>query len=331
MNNQRELREKRIVAIVNSRSSLALRRAKEAQSEFAERCNFETWATTRAGHAVELAEQAVDESVDALIVIGGDGTINECANGLLTTNLPIDQLPAMAIWPSGSGNDFSRTFACPRSLEQLLKTIVEFRTAEIDVGKVEYQEDNFAQLRKSVHKPSGTKFLDRSWAGSTRHFINIAEIGIGTTVIQRATRTQRYLGDRISYQLAILRTVITCPEFEAKVSGDDFSFKGRFSTIAVANARFFGSGLGIAPDADVSDGLLDVVLLRAFSPLDFIRYLGKLRRCEPIVDSRVQVYQTTKLSVEGQTRTSMDGELSHPLPVEIEVLPRRLKLLLCGK
>ncbi len=301
------LGQPKISVVVNSRSKAAVRRSLELSNQLDGHFDLEILATNHHGHATALAETAARELASIIVVVGGDGTINQCVNGLIASGRTADELPAIVIWPSGSGNDFSRTFPCPKSLDQLVATIQQAETTAIDIGQVDYAT------------------ADR------RYFVNIAEIGIGTTVIQRAERTQNWLGDRLSYQLAILATVASCPEFEGKVSGDDFSFRGRFSTIAVANAKYFGSGLGIAPHADISDGLLDVVLLRAFGPLDFIRFIGKLRNCEPVQDPRVQVYQTRQLTVEGKAATSMDGELMHPLPIDIQVVPKRLNMLVCGK
>ena len=258
--------------------------------------------TTHHGHAELLAEEAIQNRFDVVVAVGGDGTVNQIVNGMISSRLPVDELPLLVVWPAGSGNDFARTISCPTDPHQIERAIGLASTVQVDVGRLSYSDDR------------------------THHFVNIAEIGIGTTVIQRAEKMQRWVGNRLGYQLAIMRTAAASPEFEAKVEGDDFSFRGRFSTIAVANAKYYGSGLGIAPDASVSDGLLDVVLMRGFSIVDFLKYRGRLKRCEKISDSRLQIYQTRSLTVEGKVSTSFDGELGHRLPVSVDVLPGRIRV-----
>ena len=250
-----------------------------------------------------MLTDAIDSGMEVIVAVGGDGTINQCVHALAESERPADELPKLAVLPAGSGNDFARTAACPESVTDLVASILQASYRPIDIGRMTY--------------------ADRT----VSYFVNIAEVGLGTTVIARAEKMQRWVGNKLGYQMAILRTVASCPEFEAHVEGDDFSFRGRFSTIAIANAKYYGSGLGVAPTAVIDDGLLDVVLIRAFSPLDFLRYIRKLRRCETIQDSRIQTYQTARINIEGTAKCSMDGELGNRLPVQIDILPRRLNLI----
>ena len=122
--------------------------------------------TLREKHAIELAEQATDKGCDYLVAVGGDGTLHEVVNGMLQSNLPSNEYPAIGLLPYGSANDFARTAGVSQSIEELTELILSNTTQRIDLGKI------------IIHQTQ-----------KTRYFINIAGVGLGPEVVQSLERS----------------------------------------------------------------------------------------------------------------------------------------------
>jgi len=188
--------------------------------------------TTRSGHAEELAARAVADGVDRIVAWGGDGTVNEVAGALFGT------AAALGIVPGGSGDGLARSLALPRDPREAMRIALTGRARAIDVG----------------------------WLAG-RHFLNIAGIGFDAEVARRFN-TRRSRGTR-GYLVEGLSLVwsYVCGTYRIKLTAGSQEFSGPHFVVAFANGREYGSGLVIAPDADPSDGLFDMVLVTAGSPM----------------------------------------------------------------
>lgn len=194
-------------------------------------------ATERAGHAAELAAKYVAGGIERVIAWGGDGTINEAAGPLIGTNV------ALGIVPSGSGDGLARGLGLRREPE------AAFRTA---LGPV---------------RP-----LDVGWIGG-RHFLNIAGVGfdaaVASTFNNRSTRGKR------GYVIDGLRGIWSYESRHYQVDAGEHRLDGPCFVVAFANCQQYGSGIILAPEADPSDGQLDMVMVSGGPPW---RQLWRARR-----------------------------------------------------
>jgi YegS/Rv2252/BmrU family lipid kinase len=196
--------------------------------------------TTRSGHAGELAAKAVAAGVDRIVAWGGDGTVNEVAGALFGT------VAALGIVPGGSGDGLARSLGLPRDPEQAMRIALTGKTKAIDVG----------------------------WLAG-RHFLNIAGAGFDAEVARRfSTRLTRGTRGYLAESLSLVWSY-ACSTYRIKLTASSHEFAGPQFLVAFANGREYGSGLVIAPDADPSDGWLDMVLVTGGGP---VRQLWRSRR-----------------------------------------------------
>jgi diacylglycerol kinase (ATP) len=196
--------------------------------------------TTRSGHAAELAANALAAGVDRIVAWGGDGTVNEVAGALFRTGA------ALGIVPGGSGDGLARSLGLPRDARDAMRIALTGHSKSIDVG----------------------------WLAG-RHFLNIAGIGFDAEVAHRFnSRQSRGARGYVAECLGLVWSY-PCPTYRIKLTSGSREFSGPHFVVAFANGREYGSGLVIAPNADVSDGWFDMVLVSGGSP---VKQLWRSRR-----------------------------------------------------
>ena len=270
--------------------------------------------TSKAHESESLARQALKEGTRTLIAIGGDGTLHEVVNGVMKAreSMPLEdwQSIRIGVLPRGTGNDFAKSHPCPQTVAQL-KTMLE--TGEIQ------QVD--AGLLSSIH-PDGTQ--------QSRYFINIADLGLGGTIAEKLTTMSRWAGKTLTYQWAILTTLFRFRPQPVRVSTEQFTYPGKILNLVIANGRYFGSGLCIAPMAQLADGQFTLVIIGEISTLDYLKNFRRLRTCQRIDHPEVYYHTCRKVTVEADgTRISaeMDGEFAGYAPISAEVIPGALSFL----
>jgi diacylglycerol kinase (ATP) len=261
------------------------------------------WIDTEgAGDAREAAREW-DEGL--LIVVGGDGTVNEVVNGLGKAGFPEDV--TLAVLPMGTGNDLAATLAIPDGLEEAEEVIRESRVRTLDVARV------------------------RSEGVGERFFINVATGGFGAETSSLADEELKGRWGKLSYFRASLEKARDFDVRDVRVILDGEERILRAVNVAVGNCRYAGGGWPAAPRANPEDGLLDLVIVEdvglketlALAPAALARsdYLGK----EGVFYARAK-----KIRVEtepGGLAFTADGELIGDEPVEFEVIPHTLKVV----
>lgn len=203
--------------------------------------------TERAGHATELAREALTSAVDVLAVMGGDGSFNEVAQAYLDeAGRPVCG-PALCLIPAGTGGDSRRTFDLPESLDAAVERMLGGGRLPVDLGR------------------TTTTVL-----GCPRHyaFLNVASVGVSARVSQLANDGSKWAGGKLTFYSAALRATLGYRNLELAIAVDGQPFYvGRTYLAAFANGRYFGGGMRIAPHARADDGLLDVIVLGDYSKL----------------------------------------------------------------
>ena len=288
------------IIIVNEKANWGSGRRKARQAlAFLGRRGFpcSTLVTEYPGHARELAAAA--QGLDTVIVIGGDGTVNEVVNGLLASGE--GHVPCLGIIPSGSSNDFSKSLGIPQRLEEACRVIVEGRIAEVDIGR----------------------------AGS-HYFCSASCLGYFAEVAARSLEMKRWRGS-LHYVIPAMGVIREMTEgWEMTVKADGRMFQGVYAVLLVGNAARFG-GLTMLPGARPDDGLLDCLLVEMVGKWEALRLIPLLYRQALERHRKVTRFRTASLAVtiKRPTRLCHDGEM---IPGEFQsldfrVLSRTLRVL----
>lgn len=272
--------------------------------------NVEVFETRAAGDATRLASEASErKKFDAIIAAGGDGTINQVVNGMLRPGSNDMPTPVMGILPLGSGNDFARVIGATRNLHEFTSKLRDFESHTVDVGF--------------------TEFKDFNGRDASRYFINVADVGMGPMVVDHVARSPKFLGGAFAYYLGILKTFSEYRLVSLRCETSEWNWSGLMRSLAVANGRYYGHGLCIAPDALIDDGKLDVFICGNVSILDFINSSSDLKKGRhlklPEVSYRTAT--TVRLSSSQRCLLETDGEVVGTLPATITMSHRSIRVL----
>ncbi|HWA19264.1 MAG TPA: diacylglycerol kinase family protein [Devosia sp.] len=268
--------------------------------------------TRREGEGRELAREHVRNGARLVIAAGGDGTANEVVDGLLLAGGG----PELGVISVGTGRDFVRTLGGNGDLEALVEAIGSGRTRRIDAGRVTYRADD------------GTT--------GTRHFLNVASLGVSGPTVRAVNRSKQ--GRAVHGNLAFYyHTIVELLRYRAqdvRVRFDDGeAIDVRTALVVAANGRFFGSGMMIAPDAALDDGMFDALVYRAEGKLRMVLDFNLIYRGAHVNLPRVRMKRCKWFEVEPQGDAAanaaiieVDGESPGRIPARFEVLPGALTL-----
>lgn len=259
--------------------------------------------TEARGHATELALRLPND-VDILCVAGGDGTLHEVVHGLMSR--PESERPPILLLPLGSGNDTARMLGVRASMNDIQRRLASINPLDWDVLECSIGDD-----------------------GQTRYCTNVLDVGFGGDVARRFNTTFRRLPARIGYIAATLHAFASSRVHEIAITTDDALVTAPMLTAAIANSKWFGSGIGIAPRAVPHDGRADLTLIKNVGVLTYLRFLPQLLRGVEITDTRIQYLQSKVVSVTTQTPLpiEIDGEFVGYTPLRVHVHHKAVRLL----
>jgi diacylglycerol kinase (ATP) len=305
---------RRITAIVNSRGNVGVARLRlkrlvaglRSHPVFkAAELNF----TSFPGHAVELTHHALTGGADVILSIGGDGTHNEVVSGFFDSNgRLINSEAKLAVLHLGTGGDFRKSLGIGASSGAAIRDLTEGTPCPVDVGLIRYVDPNGRQKR--------------------RYFVNIASFGI-SGIIDNLARDRRFarLGGKAAYLLATLLAFrhYRNEPMGIKMDGEPV-LEQPVCAFVVANGRFFGGGMKVAPHAMLDDGLFDAVCLGDFKPTDFLLKGHRLYRGTHLSMEKVWMRRVRTVSVHAgyPVPIDIDGDGLGCTPAEITVAPQRI-------
>jgi YegS/Rv2252/BmrU family lipid kinase len=278
---------------------------------------FKVAFTEKPGQGTSLATDAARKGVKLIIACGGDGTISEVANGILASGKEVE----LGILPSGTGGDFRKTLGLPTHSRRAAVVLRDGRTRRIDVGRV--------------------AFIDNNGVEAARYFLGVASLGMSTDVIERvkagglpwlSTNVPDWLGGRLSFGASMFQTAMRSAATRVVLQLDDSQeCHVAVANLCIANARYFGGGMKIAPDAKLTDGRFDVISIGDLGALKIIAsapriYLGShlsMPQVSHVLAKRVMVRaadSTTNVNLE------IDGELPGRLPATFQIVPGALSV-----
>ena len=246
-----------------------------------------------------LTQAAREHPASLLVVVGGDGTINEVVNGVAGTDAEVATLPA------GTGQDFARTHGIPSRFEDAVRVALEGAPQTIDLGKVELA------------------------GGTSRYFANFGSAGMSGAVARRANAMTKALGGKITFYYALTVEFLAWRNTQVSVELDGgVRREGPLHDVIVANGRFHGGGMKLAPDARQDDGLFDIVLIGDVTKLDFATTSPKLYSGRYLSHPKVELLQSSTAAIDAASPLPLevDGEPIGTTPARFEVVPAALRL-----
>jgi YegS/Rv2252/BmrU family lipid kinase len=276
---------------------------------------FNVAFTKAAGDGIKLAKKAAEAGRKFIIACGGDGTINEVANGILLAENGAE----LGILPSGTGGDFRRSLGMPDEPRDAAQTLKKGKTVPMDVGRV--------------------SFIDFDGKPASRYFLNVSSFGLAASIIQRVKTSKSLdwlpldvIKGPTSFALSTLQEVLGLDTTKVRVRIDDGE-EHSLTTVnfCVANARYFGGGMKIAPKAKLSDGLLDVVNIGDMKSAKIILnvytlYRGTHLSLPEVRSTRSYRIEARPLDRDEKIMIEVDGELPGILPALFEVVPSALNI-----
>ncbi len=264
---------------------------------FCKQCGFkyEITKTQYKGHATALAKNAISLPYDAVVAVGGDGTVMEVANGL------VGSLTPLGILPTGTGNDLSKSLNIPSKIDNALSIIAH--------GKPKYMD--------AVSYGNG-------------YFFNVASIGFDAEIARDIQKVKRWISGKSAYYLSAFLKFITYRHKDVILEIDNTKISAKILLFAIANGTHYGGGMKVNPNGSIDDGYLDAILIapipRFKFPFLFWKFVSgkyldlpyvKAYRCK-----KVKIHSNESLPVNG------DGDIIATTPVQFSVLNHGI-LVLC--
>jgi diacylglycerol kinase (ATP) len=271
--------------------------------------SFEVEWTRAPRDAERIAREGVRAGIERIVVAGGDGTTSEVVSGLLGAQL--GSYAEVAPLPLGTGGDMLRTLEVPRQLDRALQGIAAGSSRKVDAGRVRY--------------------TDREDCQRTAYFLNATSFGVSGLITELVNRATKALGGRVSFLLGTLRGIARYQpeEVRIRVQGE-LVHEGPLVLGTAANGRFFGGGMQVAPRAEPTDGLFDVVVIPGFSKARLLRELPRIYRGTHLAVPEVSLYRGQQIEADaapGRVWVEIDGEPLGTLPARIEVIPAAFSVL----
>ena len=266
-------------------------------------------ATTRGPRDAErIAREGVRAGAELVIAAGGDGTASEVVAGLLGGGL--GAYAELAFLPLGTGGDLARALGIETSLERAIACIAGGKARAIDAGRV--------------------SFVGRDGAARSSHFVNIASIGVSGLVTELVNQSPKHLGGRASFFLGTVRAIARWRAAPVRIRVDGaLVHDGLLHLAAVANGRYFGGSMHVAPQALLDDGRFDVVVIRGEGgKLRLLRNFPRLYAASHVTLPDVSQHRGTVVEAESDAEMwlEIDGEPLGKLPARFECLPAALRL-----
>ncbi|MDP9468277.1 MAG: diacylglycerol kinase family lipid kinase [Chloroflexota bacterium] len=266
--------------------------------------------TREKGHAERLAAEATGLGHDRVITVGGDGTLQEVINGLLTAGAGTDGgPPAMGVVPAGRGNDMARSIDLPIDPMTCLPIAIGASTRPFDIGRA------------------------RGADGRVRHFGAAGGVGFDAQVAYTmAVRRRFWMRGEAGYFVATLNELRRNRNGHLRVTlataGGERVVTQNFLFVCFANGPFYGGGMQICPDAAIDDGLLDVCMVGDMSRLEALRELPGIYKAKHVNNPKVEIVRARSVHIEGgmATRIHLDGEPFGSVPVEVSLLPGAISI-----
>lgn len=260
------------------------------------------------GSVERLSRMLANNGYQTIVIVGGDGAINDAVNGIMTSSVSCKEKIALGIIPNGIGNDFAKYWGLDEDdYKQAVDWIINRRLRKIDVGRCGYSDGDVC---------------------GTRYFINAMYIGLGARIVWIANGTRRFWGMQwLSFLSSMFLLLFERKLHRMHLKINDEHIRGQIMTVCVGSAR----GYGLTPSAVPYNGWLDVSVIYRPELLQLFRGLWLLLRGRLLNHKMVKPYRTRKVKIlrAQNAAMSLDGRpLDKDFPIDIRILPEALTLII---
>lgn len=259
--------------------------------------SYEIVYTKEEGHATEIAKKYSSMDDYRIYAVGGDGTLNEVLNGMIGSG------SSLGCIPGGSGNDFIRSIVKTFDRRQILMNTVLGQVEEIDVAAID-----------------------------GRYYINIASVGFDANVVVNVEsfKAIKYLPNKFAYLASVLKTAREFSNTKLRIVVDQEEFETDAFMVAIANGQYYGGGIRIAPQADLKDGLLDILIVQDMTTAKIMKFLpkaipGKHLHLEEVILLRGK---NVELYADEPSFVNIDGEIEARREVKISMGNDKVKFII---
>ena len=238
--------------------------------------------------------KAADQGIEALLLIGGDGTVHQALPAIAETNIPFGYLPC------GRGNDFARNIGLPSKLKESCSLPSNPSFHQVDLPRIN-------------HMP----------------FVAVAYVGFAAEVNKLANDGRGYFGGTLGYIVCVLKALMNFRPFEVEITIDDLTWRERVMMVSVANAPFYGGGMKIAPDANMNDGVFDICIVQEISKFELLQQFPKVFKGTHIFHPRVLMKTGKKIRLVSDENREIfaDGEYVGSLPGECTIGTQKIQIM----
>lgn len=272
--------------------------------------NFDVKYTEYRGHATEITRKALENGYDLIVSVGGDGTMNEVVNGFFDNNTPIDTNACLAVFSRGTGCDFIKTIGIDKGIDAFLKILKTGNIKKLDVGEVRYE--------------------DYKKGNNTRYFLNISDLGLGGETTNRINKTAKSFKGFLSFLFNAIISIILYKNkhMEVIVDGKEV-YNQRINSVMVANGKFFGGGMMIAPEAKLDDGEFDIVVLEDLSKLELIISFHLIYKGMHFNHPKVKLYKGKSVIVKSKEKVllDIDGEQPGTTNAQFRIIDKTINVI----
>lgn len=279
-------------------------------------CNICESFTLGPRHAIEITREAIREGADAVIAVGGDGTLHEVVNGFFVDGKPVSKhgeksahTTALGLIPLGTGSDFARTFGWKNDPYEAVNRIAKGVRSRVDVGVITGED-------KEPH-----------------YFINVADIHLSAKAGYYASRYKKF--GNLCYVIGALQAFIGHKNVDLRFRIDDGEWKRcpQGTALCIGNAKYFGGGMKITPSAEPSSGTFEVVILQDFKWYDFVLKLHKLYTgthlsVRNVISISARSIEVEEINNSGTIYIQSDGEHLGFLPRKLSILAGAIEMLI---
>jgi YegS/Rv2252/BmrU family lipid kinase len=260
-------------------------------------------------HATSLCREALDRGYDRIIAVGGDGTLNEVLNGFFENGKPCCPGAALAYIPNGTGADFSRTLGFHgRTIDEHIERLLSAAATPVDCGEV--------------------RFVGVDGKETNRLFINESSLGFSANAADAVNRASKHFRGRLPFLIGVVRCLSTLknPFLRITVEGK-LVHEAPTLLVAVTNGKYFGGSMMIAPEAEINDGLLDIIVISYMSRLTLLRKIKSIYSGNHLSEPEVTALRgrTVHISaVDEEVLLEMDGEQPGKLSADYRIAKKTI-------
>jgi len=266
--------------------------------------------TERPRHATEIVIEYVErDKFRKIIIVGGDGTMNEVVNGIfLQKQFPTTDI-SLGMITVGTGNDWGRMFGIPGDYREAIKVLTGNQTFIQDAGEVRYC---------NAEEPGN------------RYFVNIAGMGFDAEVVRKTNNAKKKgKGGALLYLVNIFTSLVNYKHVEAMISVDGLDVENKIFNINVGIGKYSGGGMIPSPNAIPNDGLFDLTVIRKLSKTNVILSMKRLYNGTIHKHPKVDSYTGKSIRVVSSDTIQLetDGENLGHTPIEFSIIPKSVRVL----